>query len=404
MSDTNTAPLAGLKVLELARVLAGPWCGQTLADLGADVIKVESIAGDDTRGWGPPYFDYADGERDAGYFHSCNRGKRSISINFADPQGADIVRRLASEADVVVENFKVGGLKKYGLDQASLRALNPRLVYCSITGFGQDGPAAPRPGYDFMIQAIGGIMDLTGEPDGAPQKVGLAFVDIFTGVYSVVAIQAALAHREKTGEGQHIDMSLLDVMTSVLSYHAVNYLVSGAPPKRVGNAHPNIMPYQEFPTADGHLIIAVGNDGQFRKLAGVLDMPELVEDPRFTTNGLRVVNREALASLIAGRTIAFTRDALIAALEEAGVPVGPINDVGQVFAEPQVVHRGLQIALPQDDGTMLPGVRSPILMSGSPLRYEKASPRRAAHTDEILLANGYSADDIARLREAAVVA
>ncbi|MEX2319656.1 MAG: CaiB/BaiF CoA-transferase family protein [Bauldia sp.] len=396
-------PLAGLKVLELARVLAGPWAGQLLADLGGEVIKVESLAGDDTRRWGPPSVENADGTRDAAYFHACNRGKQSVAVDFSRPEGREIVGRLAAQSDVLIENFKVGGLKKFGLDYESLKPLNPRLVYCSITGFGQDGPHAARPGYDFMIQAMGGIMHVTGSPDGPPQKIGVAFVDVFTGVYAVVAIQAALAWREKTGEGQHIDMSLLDTTTSVLANQAMNYLVSGKSPSRMGNAHPNIVPYQEFATSDGHLIVAVGNDGQFARLCEIVGLPELADDPLYATNEARVVNRKALVAKLAERIRTFRRDDFLAVLEKAGVPVGPVNTVAQVFDEPQVVHRGMCIDLPAGDGRTVPSVRSPIVMSGSPLTYEHASPRLGEHTDAVLGALGYTEADLARLRAARVV-
>ena len=396
------APLAGLKVLELARVLAGPWAGQTLADLGADVIKVEAIAGDDTRGWGPPFVDHGEHDRSAAYFHSCNRGKRSIAIDFRKREGQRIAQELAASCDVVIENFKVGGLKKYGLDYDALAATNPRLVYCSITGFGQDGPAAARPGYDFMIQAMGGIMDLTGQPDGEPQKVGLAFVDIFTGVYAVVSIQAALAVREKTGRGQHIDLSLLDTMVSVLSYQGLSYLVSGTPPHRMGNAHPSIVPYQEFPTADGHLIIAVGNDSQFRHLMGVLGEPALSDDPMFATNEARVTNRAVLIPRLSALTTGFTRDELLAKLEAAGVPGGPINRVDQVFAEPQVIYRQMRLDLEREGGSV-PTVRSPMVLSGTPLTYQRASPRLGEHTRDVLHALGYGPDDIDRLMQSGAV-
>ena len=396
-------PLAGLKVLELARVLAGPWAGQLLADLGAEVIKVESLTGDDTRRWGPPSVENPDGTRDAAYFHACNRGKQSIALDFSKPEGREIVARLAAQSDVLIENFKVGGLKKYRLDHDVLKVRSPRLIYCSITGFGQDGPDAPRPGYDFMIQAIGGIMDVTGSRDGPPQKIGVAFVDLFTGVYAVVAIQAALAWLEKTGEGQHIDLSLLDTMTSVLSYQALNYLVSGESPTRMGNAHPNIVPYQEFATSDGHLIVAVGNDTQFRRLCEVIGAVELAEDPRHATNEMRVINRKSLIPKLAESIRVFRRDELLGLLERAGVPAGPINNVAQVFAEPQVIHRGMRIDLPAGDGRMVPSVRSPILMTGSPLAYDRASPRLGEHTDAVLEWLGYTEADMARLRAAHIV-
>ena len=372
------APLAGLRVVELARILAGPWIGQTLADLGADVIKVESPEGDDTRRWGPPFIT-AGGETTAAYFHACNRGKRSVIADFATPEGAARVRQLAATADVVIENFKLGGLAKYGLDYASLSALNPRLVYCSITGFGQTGPYASRAGYDFLIQGMAGIMDLTGDPHGEPQKIGVAFADIFTGLYGVIAIQAALAARETTGRGQQIDMSLLDSMTGVLANQAMNFLSTGVSPTRLGNAHPNIAPYQTFATADGHFILAVGNDGQFARFAAVIGTPELARDPRFLTNADRVANRAALTVLISERTATWTRDALLAALEGAGVPAGPINTVAEVFADPQVRARGMQIA---PDG--IPGIRTPIALSASELALDRRAPRLGEHTEEIL--------------------
>ena len=286
-------PLAGLKVIELARVLAGPWAGQTLADLGADVIKVESAAGDDTRTWGPPFVEYADGTHDAAYYHATNRGKRTVTADFSTPAGQQLVRDLIADADVVIENFKVGGLAKFGLDYAALSAINPRLVFCSITGFGQDGPYAPRAGYDFIIQGLSGIMDLTGEPDGSPQKIGVAFADIMTGLYSVIAIQAALAARDRTGRGQYIDMALFDVMVGVLGNQALNYLVTGVSPKRMGNAHPNLTPYAVYPTADGWFILAVGNDGQFARFCAVTGIPELAADARFIGNAARLENRVA---------------------------------------------------------------------------------------------------------------
>ncbi len=382
-----SAPLQGLKVVEIARILAGPWIGQTLADLGADVIKVESPEGDDTRVWGPPFVETEDGGRgDAAYFHSCNRGKRSVTLDFRTPEGREAVRRLAAGADVLIENFKVGGLAQYGLDYDSLREVNPRLVYCSVTGFGQDGPYAHRAGYDFMIQGMSGIMDLTGSPDGEPQKVGVAFADIFTGLYGVVAIQAALAERESSGEGQYIDMALLDCQTAVLANQALNYLVSGAVPRRLGNAHPNIVPYQTFPTSDGHLIIAVGNNAQFGRLCRVLDLAEAAEDERFASNAERVAQRQVLVDLIAERTAAFSRDDLLARLEEAGVPAGPINSVGDVFADPQIAHRGLRLDLPASGvkGGTVPAVRTPIRFSRSELRLEKAAPRLGEHTQEVL--------------------
>jgi crotonobetainyl-CoA:carnitine CoA-transferase CaiB-like acyl-CoA transferase len=381
-------PLEGLKVLELARILAGPWVGQLLADLGADVVKVERPgAGDDTRGWGPPFIEGAEGDNlSAAYFHACNRGKRSIAVDFETPEGQELVRRLASEADVVVENFKVGGLKKYGLNYESLKAVNPRLVYCSITGFGQHGPYASRAGYDFMIQGLGGIMDLTGAPDGEPQKIGVAYVDIFTGVYSVVGILAALRRRDATGEGAHLDMALLDVQTSVLANQALNYLASGKFPRRMGNAHPNIVPYQVFPVVDGHVIVAVGNDGQFARFVSVLGRPELANDERFRTNAGRVGHRTELVPLLTELTLTFTREDLLAALEGQGVPAGPINTVADVFADPQVVARGMRIDLPSQaaKGGTIPSVRSPIVLDGQPMAAVRPSPRLGEHTEEVL--------------------
>jgi crotonobetainyl-CoA:carnitine CoA-transferase CaiB-like acyl-CoA transferase len=381
-------PLEGLKVLELARILAGPWVGQLLADLGADVVKVERPgAGDDTRGWGPPFVEGAEGDHlSAAYFHSCNRGKRSIAVHFETPEGQDLVRRLAAHADVVIENFKVGGLKKYGLDYESLKRVNPRLVYCSITGFGQNGPYAARAGYDFMIQGLGGIMDLTGDPNGEPQKIGVAYVDIFTGVYSVVGILAALRRRDQTGEGAHLDMALLDVQTSVLANQAMNYLASGKSPRRMGNAHPNIVPYQVFPVADGHVIVAVGNDGQFARFVSILGRPELAQDERFRTNASRVGHRAELVPLLTELTLKFTREDLLSALEGQGVPAGPINTVADVFDDPQVIARGLRIDLPSQAarGGAIPSVRSPIVMDGQPMAAGRPSPRLGEHTDEVL--------------------
>lgn len=366
-------PLTGLKVVELARILAGPWAGQILADLGAEVIKVESPEGDDTRRWGPPFVTNPDGSRDAGYFHAANRGKTSIVIDFRDPAGQRQVRDLIADADVLIENFKVGGLARYGLDHASLSALNPRLVYCSITGFGQTGPYAQRPGYDFIIQGMSGIMDLTGEPDGAPQKTGVAFADIFTGVYAVVAIQAALWQRETTGRGQQIDMALLDVMTGVLANQAMNWFISGDSPARVGNAHMNVSPYAVFATRDGWFILAVGNDGQFRRFCDALGLDALAADPRYASNAGRIEHKPALFAAITQATSLLDRDPLLARLEAAGVPAGPINSVAQAFADPQVVHRGMALTLDRD-GQTLPGLRTPIRFSDAGLALDRAAP------------------------------
>jgi len=366
-------PLTGLKVIELARILAGPWAGQTLADLGAEVIKVESPEGDDTRSWGPPFVENPDGSRDAGYFHATNRGKKSVVLDFRTPEGQAEVRRMAAGADVLIENFKVGGLAKYGLDYASLSAINPRLVYCSITGFGQDGPYASRAGYDFIIQGMSGIMDLTGEPDGTPQKVGVAFADIMTGLYSVIAIQAALAQREKTGRGQQIDMALLDTMVGVLANQAMNFFVSGQTPPRLGNAHLNVSPYAVFPTSDGWFILAVGNDGQFIRFCDALGLDDLKADPRFATNAGRLEHREPLFAAIRDATSQHERDTLLATLEAVGVPAGPINTVAQAFADPQVIHRGMALTLDRD-GMSLPGLRTPIKFSESSLALDRAAP------------------------------
>jgi crotonobetainyl-CoA:carnitine CoA-transferase CaiB-like acyl-CoA transferase len=381
-------PLEGVRVLEIARILAGPWVGQLLADLGADVVKVERPgAGDDTRGWGPPFVEDQDGSPlSAAYFHSCNRGKRSVAVDFETEEGRETVRRLASRADVLIENFKVGGLKKYGLDHDSLKTVNPRLVYCSITGFGQSGPYAPRAGYDFIIQAMGGIMDLTGEAEGEPQKPGVAFADIFTGIYACIGILAALRRRDATGEGAHLDMALLDTQTSVLANQAMNYLVSGQAPRRMGNAHPNIVPYQVFPVSDGHVIVAVGNDGQFAKFVRVLGHPDLARDERFRTNADRVRNRAVLVPLLTDLLSRKKRDVLLAALAPEGVPAGPINTVADVFADPQVVARRMRVDLPAPAarGGVIPSVRSPILIDGEPALADRPPPRLGEHTQEVL--------------------
>jgi crotonobetainyl-CoA:carnitine CoA-transferase CaiB-like acyl-CoA transferase len=400
-------PLAGVRVLELARILAGPWAGQMLADLGADVIKVERKGvGDDTRGWGPPFVTTADGARgDAAYYHSCNRGKRSIAIDFERPEGQDVVRRLAACSDVLIENFKTGGLVKYGLDYANLKRINPRLVYCSITGFGQTGPYSKRAGYDFMIQGMGGIMDLTGDPDGEPQKPGVAYADIICGLYSVIAIQAALARRATTGDGVYIDMALMDAQVAALANQALNYLVSGNSPRRLGNAHPNLVPYQVFKVADGHIIIATGNDRQARDLCRVLGVEALAEDARFRSNADRVANRDALIALLEERTQSFRGADLLTALEKAVVPAGPINAVADVFADPQVQARGMRVDLPSKtaaEGTV-PHLRSPMLFDGEPLRVERAAPRLGEDSDAVLNALGLGENEIAALRDKGVV-
>ncbi|TPM54986.1 CoA transferase [Mesorhizobium sp. B2-2-4] len=379
-------PLKGVRVVELARILAGPWAGQLLADLGADVIKVESPdGGDDTRKWGPPFVMGKDGENlSAAYYHSCNRGKRSIAIDFSTPEGAETVRRLVATSDVLIENFKLGGLKKYGLDYDSLRKINPRLVYCSITGFGQDGPYAPRAGYDFIIQGMAGMMSITGEAGREPQKAGVAISDIFTGLYSVIAIQAALRHAEKTGEGQHIDMALFDTQISALGNQNLNYIVSGKSPVQMGNAHMNIAPYEVLPVRDGHIILAVGNDGQFARFCAVVGLDELPGNADFATNPARVANRAALRERIVEALKTTDRDPLLAKLEAASVPASPINTIGQMFADPQAIARGMRLDLDDGHGNLLPSVRAPMIMSETPLVYERPSPRLGEHTDEIL--------------------
>ena len=382
-----TKPLVGLRVLELARILAGPWAGQILADLGADVIKVERPgAGDDTRGWGPPFVEGLNGENlSAAYYHSCNRGKRSIAIDFETENGRRVVHKLAQRSDILIENFKVGGLAKFGLDYKSLSPDNPRLIYCSITGFGQHGPYAPRAGYDLMIQGMGGIMSVTGEPAG-PMRLGVAFADVFTGVYSALAIQSALVQRATSGKGCYIDMALLDTQVGVLANQALFYLASGNVPARRGNAHATVVPYQMFPVSDGFLIIACGNDTQFARLAVLLGDPSLAEEPDFKTNAGRVTHRDRLIPRMLPLTAKFTRDDLLKKLEAAGVPGGPINDLADVFADPQVNHRKMRVDLPDAaaKGGAIPGVRTPIMMDGAPAYADRPSPAIGQHTDEIL--------------------
>ncbi|MCV9918455.1 CoA transferase [Pseudomonas sp. BT-42-2] len=383
--------LSHLRVLDLSRVLAGPWSGQILADLGADVIKVERPgAGDDTRSWGPPFLKDAYGENtsEAAYYLSANRNKRSVTIDFTQPEGQRLVRELAAKSDIVIENFKVGGLAAYGLDYASLKAVNPKLIYCSITGFGQTGPYAKRAGYDFMIQGLGGLMSLTGRPEGeegaGPVKVGVALTDILTGLYSTVAILAALAHRDQSGVGQHIDMALLDVQVACLANQAMNYLTTGTAPRRLGNAHPNIVPYQDFPTADGDFILTVGNDGQFRKFAEVAGQPQWADDPRFATNKLRVANRTELIPLIRQATVFKTTAQWVSELEQAGVPCGPINDLAQMFQDPQVLARGLAVSIAHPLAGSVPQVASPIRLSETPVEYRQAPPLLGEHTEAVL--------------------
>jgi crotonobetainyl-CoA:carnitine CoA-transferase CaiB-like acyl-CoA transferase len=381
-------PLAGLRVLELARILAGPWAGQMLADLGADVIKVERKGpGDDTRAWGPPFVEGTDGKHiGSAYFHSANRGKRSIEVDFDSDEGRRIVQKLAARSDVLIENFKVGGLAKFGLDYKSLAPECPRLIYCSVTGFGQDGPYAKRAGYDLMAQGMGGMMDLTGMADGPPTRVGVAISDIFTGCYSVVGILAALAQREKTGKGCYVDTALVDSTVGVLANQALNFLVSGEVPKRIGNSHPNIVPYQEFPVADGHVIVATGNDNQYVKFCNVIGGPELAQNPAYKDNIARLKNRNELVGKLSALTAKMKRDDLLAKLEAQGVPAGPINNLDQVFNDAQVKHRGMKLDLPSKaakKGT-IPGVRTPIVIDGWRAASERPSPLLGEHTAEIL--------------------
>ncbi|MFC3060341.1 CaiB/BaiF CoA transferase family protein [Paenirhodobacter populi] len=370
------APLKGLRVVELARILAGPWIGQTLADLGAEVIKVEAPEGDDTRRWGPPFIDRPrpDGttERVAAYFHAANRGKTSVLCDFSNPEDLSNLKALIAKADVLVENFKVGGLRRYGLDYASLSARHPGLVYVSVTGFGQTGPRAAQPGYDFLIQGLCGIMDLTGEPDGPPEKIGVAWIDILTGLYGVIGVQAALAERARSGLGQHVDLSLFDCGVGALANQAMNYLLGGRVPHRMGNAHPSIVPYSVFPASDGHFIIACGNDRQFRDLCALLQMEE-ADDPAFATNPARVLNRDEICARIAARTALRPKAELIAAMEAAGVPGGPINDLAEALADPQVTARGMRIA---PEG--IAALRTPIRFSRSPLATGTAAPALGA--------------------------
>lgn len=383
----QTQPLAGLKVLELARILAGPWIGQLLADLGADVVKVESPEGDDTRKWGPPFVEAADGGHlSAAYFHSCNRGKRSVTADFRTAEGQALVRRLAGHADVVVENFKVGGLVRYGLDAASLRAAFPRLICCSITGFGQDGPYAERAGYDFLIQGMAGSMSITGDPAGQPTKTGYATADIFTGMYASVGILAALRRRDQTGHGATLDLALMDAQVAVMANQAMNYLVSGKAPGRMGNAHPNIVPYEVFPVADGYIIIATGNDGQWRKLVEALGEPDLADQPDYLTNKDRVRNRARLVPYLGMLTARFAKADILARLEALGVPAGPINSTDEVFADPQVIARGLRRDLPAPAAKAgsIPSVASPVVIDGVRQASARPSPGLGEHQAEIL--------------------
>ena len=403
--------LSHIRVLDLSRVLAGPWAGQILGDLGAEVIKVERPGtGDDTRHWGPPFLKDAQGENttEAAYYLSANRNKQSLTVDFTRPEGQRIVRELVAQSDVLLENFKVGGLAAYGLNYASLKTINPRLIYCSITGFGQDGPYAQRAGYDFMIQGLGGLMSLTGRSDAeagaGPVKVGVALTDILTGLYATVGVLAALAHRERTGEGQHIDTALLDVQVACLGNQALNYLTTGVAPRRMGNAHPNIVPYQDFPTADGDFILTIGNDGQFRKFCEVAGRSQWADDPRFASNQARVAHRSELIPLIRQVTVFRTTAEWVTALERAGVPCGPINDVAQVFDDPQVRHRGLKIDLPHPLAGQVPQVASPLRLSASPVSYRHAPPLLGEHSEALLQRLlGLREEQIATLRQAGVI-
>ena len=406
-----TAPLSHIRVLDLSRVLAGPWAAQTLADLGAEVIKVERPgAGDDTRRWGPPFLPGPDGEptAESAYFLSANRGKKSVAIDLASPRGPSLVRALAARSDVLIENFRVGGLARYGLDHDSLRERNPRLVYCSITGFGQTGPYAARGGYDFIIQAMGGLMSLTGErddrPGGGPQKAGLAVSDLFCGMYATIAIQAALAHRERTGEGQHIDLALLDSTVAMLSTMASNYFAGGVAPGRMGNAHPNVAPYRLFPTADGDIVVAAGNDGQFARLCEAVGRPGLATDPRFARNADRLANRDALEVGLSEALRARGAAEWLALFAERQVPAAPVNGIAEVFADPQVAHRGMKVTLPHACGVQAEHSGSPLRFSRTPVRYGASAPTLGRHTEEVLSeVLGLSADEIAGLRAAGAV-
>ena len=406
-----TGALSGIRVLDLSRVLAGPWASQTLADLGAEVIKIERPgSGDDTRGWGPPFAKDKAGNdtTEAAYYLTANRGKKSLTVDITKPEGQEVVRNLAAQSDVVLENFKVGGLAKYGLDYTSLAKINPKLVYCSITGFGQDGPYKDRPGYDFMIQGMGGLMSITGAPDeapgGQPMKVGVAVADIFTGLYATIGILSALRHRDATGEGQHIDLALLDVQTAVLANQAMNYLTTGVAPGRLGNAHPNIVPYEAFPSADGYLILAVGNDSQFKSFCEVAGLNDLPADTRYATNRSRVANRETLVPMIRRAMVTKTTDEWIAVLEKANVPCGPINTLDRVFDNPQVQHRGMIRYLDHPVAGKVPTVANPIKFSKTPISGETAAPMLGQHSDEILRKVADLSDEqIEKLRSAGII-
>jgi crotonobetainyl-CoA:carnitine CoA-transferase CaiB-like acyl-CoA transferase len=402
--NERQGPLSHVRVLDLSRIMAAPWATQILADLGADVVKVERPgAGDDTRSWGPPFLKDRDGNptKDAGYFLSVNRGKRSVTVDMAAPEGQAIIRRLAEGADIVLENFKAGALAKYGLDAASLRAVNPRLIYLSVTGFGQDGPRADQAAYDFAIQAMGGLMSVTGErdeaPGGGPQKVGVPIVDLMTGMYAAVAVLAALARRNEMGVGETIDLAMLDVGAAFLANQATNWLLSGRTPQRGGNRHPNIQPQDVFPCADGQLVLAVGNDGQFRKLCEAIGCPEWAEDARFATNSARVRNNPELTPLLTARFAEFERGPLMRALDAAGVPCAPINSIPEVFDDPQIRHREMLRLLPHPVAGTVPQVVSPLRFAEAPLRFDRAPPTLGQHTAEVLAELGLTETDIAGL-------
>lgn len=398
--------LAGIRVLDLSRVLAGPWAGQILADLGADVVKVERPgAGDDTRGWGPPFLKDRDGNptRDSAYYMCANRGKRSLALDITRPQGQEIVRKLAAQSDVLLENFKTKGLAKYGLDYESLRQINPRLIYCSITGFGQTGPNAHKPGYDFLIQGMAGLMSVTGSPESGPTKVGVAVTDLTTGLYATVAILAALQARHRTGEGQHIDMALFDVQLGWLANQAANYLVGGLVPGLMGNAHPNIVPYQDFPTKDGRIIVAVGNDGQFQRFAEILGRPEWAEDSRFATNRARVANRAELVKLIEAELARDASANWLAALDRAGIPCGEVASIAQAFESEQAKARGLTVDVEHPLAGHVRTVANPIKFSGTPIEYGNAPPLTGQHSREVLAELGLSEAEIQALAEAGIV-
>ena len=400
-------PLAGIRVLDLSRVLAGPWAGQNLADLGAEVIKIERPkVGDDSRAFGPPWIKDRDGRdtKDSAYFTSANRGKKSVTVNLQTPEGAALVRELAARSDVLIENYKFGDLERYGLAYAQLKDLNPRLVYCSVTGFGHTGPYRERPGYDFMIQGMGGMMSVTGEPGGEPQRAGVPIADIITGMYASIAICAALAHRAQSGKGQHLDLALLDSQIALLAYQNTNYFATGKPPRRIGNLHPNIVPYQPFRCADGEVILACGNDNLYRRFCEAAGCPELATDPRFATNGKRVENRDELKRLLDAIFARRTKKEWGEILDAAGVPSGPINDIAQVYAEPQVQARGVRIEAEHPVAGKLPMVASPMRFSGTPLEHKVAPPVLGQHTEEILQkVLGKDAAAIARLREAGAI-